>query len=123
MVARTLSDQDLAHQLLTELTAPSEYVEEAARRLREHDFRELQTMMETITAISESPLIDDKQSLAAGQIITSIPMSRKGFARVSGLAGRIMRGAPYSNADVHELAAFAIATETESSDDRKRHEP
>lgn len=120
MVARTLSDQDLAHQLLTGLTAPSEYIEEAARRLREHDFRELQTMMETITAITESPLISDEQSIAAGQIITSIPMSRKGFARVSGLAGRIIRGSPYSDADVLELAAFAIAAETESRDDTER---
>lgn len=112
---RNLTDEQLALKIL-DPSAPVEYVTEASRRLREHDFRHLQTMMETVTAIKDSPLIDDKQSQAAEKIITSIPLSRKGFSRVSGLADRIMRGHHYSDADVRELAAFAMSIDTETRD-------
>lgn len=112
---RNLSDEELARKIL-DPSAPVEYVTEASRRLREHDFRQLQTMNEVVSAINDSPLIDDVQSKAAEQLITSIPLSRKGFSRVSGLASRIMRGHHYSDSDVRELAAFVVSTDTETRD-------
>lgn len=108
---RTLTNDELADELEAWMTDGNvDILTEAVRRLRERDFQQLQTINEMASAIADSPLIDERSSKVAEQIITAIPVSRKGFSRVASLGDRIIRGATYDDADVRELAAYAAST-------------
>jgi hypothetical protein len=110
---RTLTDAQLAAKLgelhLSEDVAP--FVAEAARRLREFDFRHLTTAAGMVEAIHADPAIPEDASRRAELVIMSVPLNRRGYSTAKALADRILKGQPYTTYDVATLASHVVTLE------------
>lgn len=105
---RSLTDDQLADKLLSPQIDRT-VLDEAARRLRDSEFRQLMNMVDFTTAVHQSPLIDEKTSKLVETTVMNVVVSRRSSARMSSLAGKILAGKDYDRADVLSLAAFVLS--------------
>ena len=107
-MVRTLSDDQLADKLCQHQVDRT-VLDEAARRLRGQELRELTAKNTIIEAIHQSPLIDKKNSETAERIILAVTPVKKSSARLSSLASKILHGHAYTDEDVRSLAASVLS--------------
>lgn len=112
---RMLTDDELADVLGGFVVKGDEapFLAEAIRRLRNQDFKHLVTVNRMVESVNSDPRVDDKTSKVVEELITSVPISAKGPSSVVSMAEKILRGYPYDDAAVREIAALLYALTTD----------
>lgn len=105
---RSLTDDQLADKLLSPQIDRT-VLDEAARRLKDIEFRQLMAAVEIATAVSQSPFLDKRTAKLVETTALNTVTSRRSSARMSSLAGKILSGREYDHEDVLSLAARVLA--------------